>query len=82
VTQRTTHEPGSVTTWVADGVASVACQKDDYSLHWGHRLLNHALTEAEGPHVHTENPGNHGGRWPERYQIALSGCRTSWSRPI
>ena len=39
--------------------------------HWGHRLLSHYLTEAGVPHLHTENPGNHGGRWPERYQVAL-----------
>jgi S-formylglutathione hydrolase FrmB len=45
--------------------------KDDYSLHWGHRLLSHHLTEAGIPHEHRENPGNHGGRAPERYQVAL-----------
>jgi hypothetical protein len=48
-----------------------AGQKDDYNLHWGHRLLSHYLTQAGVPHVHMENPGNHGGRWPERYQVAL-----------
>jgi pimeloyl-ACP methyl ester carboxylesterase len=53
------------------GIFLDAGQKDDYNLHWGHRLLSHYLTEAGVPHVHTENAGNHGGRWPERYQVAL-----------
>ena len=44
---------------------------DDYSLHWGHRLLSHYLTEAGIAHEHRENPGNHGGRARERYQVAL-----------
>ena len=44
---------------------------DDYSLHWGHRLLSHHLTEAGIAHEHRENPGNHGGRARERYQMAL-----------
>jgi S-formylglutathione hydrolase FrmB len=53
------------------GILLDAGTKDDYNLHWGHRLLSHYLTEAGVPHLHTENPGNHGGRWPERYQVAL-----------
>jgi len=53
------------------GILLDAGQKDYYNLHWGHRLLSHYLTDAGVPHVHTENPGNHGGRWPERYQVAL-----------
>jgi enterochelin esterase family protein len=44
---------------------------DDYSLHWDHRLLHHYLTEASIAHEYGENPGDHGGRAPERYQIAL-----------
>ena len=44
---------------------------DDYNLHWGHRLLSHYLTEAGIEHEHRENPGNHGGRARERYQVAL-----------
>jgi S-formylglutathione hydrolase FrmB len=44
---------------------------DDYNLHWGHRLLSHYLTEAGIAHEHRENPGNHGGRARERYQVAL-----------
>ena len=44
---------------------------DDYSLHRGHRLLSHYLTEAGIAHEHRENPGNHGGRARERYQMAL-----------
>jgi S-formylglutathione hydrolase FrmB len=44
---------------------------DDYSLHWGHRLLIHYLTEAGIAHEHRENAGNHGGRANERYQVAL-----------
>jgi enterochelin esterase family protein len=44
---------------------------DDYNLHWGHRLLSHYLNEAEIAHEHRENPGNHGGRANERYQMAL-----------
>jgi enterochelin esterase-like enzyme len=54
------------------GIFLDAGQKDDHNLHWGHRLLSHYLTEAGVAHVHTENPGNHGGRWPERYQMALT----------
>ena len=49
-----------------------AVSNDDYNLHWGHRLLSHHLTQAGIPHEHRENPGNHGGRYAERYQIALS----------
>ena len=44
---------------------------DDYNLHWGHRLLSHYLDEAGIAHEHRENPGNHGGRANERYQVAL-----------
>ena len=44
---------------------------DNYNLHWGHRLLSHCLTEAGIPHEHRENPGDHGGRRLERYQVAL-----------
>ena len=45
--------------------------QDDYSLQWGHRLLSHRLREAGIEHKVTENPGNHGGRANERYQLAL-----------
>jgi enterochelin esterase-like enzyme len=45
--------------------------KDDYELQWGHRLLSHYLTGAGIPHEHRENPGNHGGRSRERFQVAL-----------
>jgi len=44
---------------------------DDYNLHWGHRLLSHYLTAAGIRHEHRENPGNHGGRSRERWQVAL-----------
>jgi S-formylglutathione hydrolase FrmB len=44
---------------------------DDYNLHWGHRLLSHYLDQAGIKHEHRENPGNHGGRARERYQLAL-----------
>jgi S-formylglutathione hydrolase FrmB len=44
---------------------------DDYNLHWGHRLLSHYLTEAGISHEHRENPGNHGGRARERFQVSL-----------
>ena len=53
------------------GILLDAGQKDDYNLHWGHRLLNHHLNEAGIAHEFTENPGNHGGRANERYQVAL-----------
>jgi len=45
--------------------------QDDYSLHWGHRVLSHQLREAGIAHRATENPGNHGGRRNERFQVAL-----------
>ena len=45
--------------------------QDDYSLQWGHRILSHRLREAGIVHKATENPGNHGGRANERYQLAL-----------
>jgi S-formylglutathione hydrolase FrmB len=45
--------------------------KDDYNLHWGHRLLSHYLSQAGIKHEHRENAGNHGGRARERYQAAL-----------
>ena len=48
-----------------------AGSNDDYDLHWGHRLLSHYLTEAGIAHEHVENTGNHGGRYAERYQVAL-----------
>jgi pimeloyl-ACP methyl ester carboxylesterase len=44
---------------------------DDYQLYWGHRLLSHHLQHADVPHEATENPGDHGGRANERYQVAL-----------
>ena len=44
---------------------------DDYNLHWGHRLLSHYLHEAGIAHEHRENPGNHGGRANESYQVSL-----------
>jgi S-formylglutathione hydrolase FrmB len=53
------------------GIMLDAGQKDDYNLHWGHRLLSHHLTTAGIAHVATENPGNHGGRANERFQVAL-----------
>lgn len=45
--------------------------RDDYNLHWGHRLLSHRLSEAGIVHEARENPGNHGGRAPERTQLAI-----------
>ena len=53
------------------GILLDAGFNDQYELHWGHRLLSHYLTEAGIAHEHRENPGNHGGRAPERYQVAL-----------
>jgi enterochelin esterase-like enzyme len=53
------------------GILLDAGSNDDYNLHWGHRLLSHHLNEAGIEHEHRENTGNHGGRWPERYQMAL-----------
>ena len=53
------------------GILLDAGSNDDYNLHWGHRLLSHHLTTAGIAHEATENDGNHGGRWPERYQVAL-----------
>jgi len=53
------------------GILLDAGWNDDYNLHWGHRLLSHHLTEAGIPHEHRENPGNHGGRANERFQVAL-----------
>jgi enterochelin esterase family protein len=44
---------------------------DDFNLQWGHRLLSHYLTEAGIPHDNRENPGNHGGRARERFQVSL-----------
>jgi hypothetical protein len=34
-------------------------------------FLSHYLHEAGIAHDHRENPGNHGGRADERYQVAL-----------
>jgi enterochelin esterase family protein len=53
------------------GILLDAGSNDDYNLHWGHRLLSHYLNEAGIAHEHRENPGNHGGRANERYQVAL-----------
>ena len=53
------------------GILLDAGSNDDYNLHWGHRLLSHYLNEAGIAHEHRENPGNHGGRAYERYQMAL-----------
>jgi S-formylglutathione hydrolase FrmB len=53
------------------GILLDAGSADDYNLHWGHRLLSHYLDEAGIAHEHRENPGNHGGRANERYQVAL-----------
>ena len=53
------------------GILLDAGSKDDYNLHWGHRLLSHRLHEAGIAHEARENPGNHGGRARERYQVAL-----------
>src|SRR5947209_4982758 len=53
------------------GILLDAGSADDYNLHWGHRLLSHHLSEAGIQHDHRENPGNHGGRANERYQVAL-----------
>jgi pimeloyl-ACP methyl ester carboxylesterase len=53
------------------GILLDAGSKDDYNLHWGHRLLSHHLHEAGIAHEIRENPVNHGGRWPERHQMAL-----------
>jgi hypothetical protein len=53
------------------GILLDAGDHEDYNLHWGHRLLSHYLTEAGIAHEHRENPGNHGERYKERYQVAL-----------
>ena len=53
------------------GILLDAGSNDDYNLHWGHRLLSHHLHQAGIAHEARENPGNHGGRWPERHQMAL-----------
>jgi enterochelin esterase family protein len=53
------------------GIMLDAGSNDDYNLHWGHRLLSHHLNQAGIAHEHRENPGNHGGRFAERYQVAL-----------
>lgn len=53
------------------GILLDAGSNDDYNLHWGHRVLSHRLREAGIAHEALENTGNHGGRWPERYQVAL-----------
>jgi len=53
------------------GILLDAGSNDDYNLHWGHRLLSHHLHEAGIAHEHRVNPGNHGGRAFERYQVAL-----------
>jgi S-formylglutathione hydrolase FrmB len=53
------------------GILLDAGANDDYNLHWGHRLLSHHLSEAGIAHEHRENPGNHGSRAYERYQVAL-----------
>jgi hypothetical protein len=53
------------------GILLDAGSSDDYNLHWGHRLLSHHLNDAGIAHEHRENPGNHGGRARERYQMAL-----------
>jgi S-formylglutathione hydrolase FrmB len=54
------------------GILLDAGAQDDYGLHWGHRLLSHYLAEVGIPHQHRENPGNHGGRANETYQMALA----------
>ena len=53
------------------GILLDAGANDDYNLHWGHRLLSHYLDRAGIKHEHRENPGNHGGRANERFQMAL-----------
>lgn len=53
------------------GIMLDAGQKDDYNLHWGHRLLSHHLTTAGIAHEFSENSGNHGGRANESSQLAL-----------
>ncbi len=53
------------------GILLDAGSKDDYNLHWGHRVLSHRLNEAGIAHEARENLGNHGGRARERYQVAL-----------
>ena len=53
------------------GILLDAGANDDYNLHWGHRLLSHYLDQGGIKHEHRENPGNHGGRANERYQMAL-----------
>ncbi len=58
------------------GILLDAGSQDDYNLHWGHRLLSHYLNEAGIAHEHRENPGNHGGRANERYQMALAWLAT------
>jgi S-formylglutathione hydrolase FrmB len=44
---------------------------DDYNFHWGHRLLSRRLRDAGIAHEARENTGDHGGRIPERYQVAV-----------
>jgi S-formylglutathione hydrolase FrmB len=45
--------------------------RDEYDLHYGHRLLSRALSGAGITHHAEEHPGTHGGRLPERIQFAL-----------
>jgi S-formylglutathione hydrolase FrmB len=44
---------------------------DDFSLHWGHRILSRHLADAGIAHTASENAGSHGGRSRERVQVAL-----------
>jgi hypothetical protein len=53
------------------GILLDAGSKDDYNVHWSHRLLSHYLDEAGIADEQRENAGNHGGRANESYQMAL-----------
>jgi hypothetical protein len=51
--------------------SSMRCPRPPRDTRECHRLLSHYLDEAGIAHEHRENPGNHGGRANERYQVAL-----------
>jgi len=44
---------------------------DDFDLHYGHRQLSQSLRSAGIAHQATEHHGSHGGRLPERIQVAM-----------
>ncbi len=53
------------------GILLDAGDADDHHLQWGHRILSGHLTTAGIGHRTTDNAGDHGGRSPERIQVAL-----------